>query len=244
MNTNEQTAALMFEQVSFQADGRLILTNITGSIESGRITTLVGPSGAGKTTLLKLCNRLISPTTGSIQFNGEPIEATLPTKLRKKVGIVLQSAPVIRDTVHANLILPRKLHNESITDEEVHEILQLVQLDHSLLKQPATKLSGGQKQKLAIARTLLNKPEVLLLDEITSALDPTATREIEDLILTINKKYGTTIIWITHNIEQAKAISDNVWVLAAGALIAAGDKSILQLGQHQIIDDLLTGGAR
>lgn len=244
MTTQQLLAALTFEQVSFQAEERRILHNISGTILKGRITTLVGPSGAGKTTLLKLCNRLISPTSGQIQLNNEPIELIEPTTLRKQVGIVLQSAPVIRDTVHANLILPRKLHHEFVTDEEIHDMLNLVQLDKKLLKQPATKLSGGQKQKLAIARTLMNKPDVLLLDEITSALDPTATREIEELILAINKKYGTTIIWITHNIEQAKAISDDVWVLAAGELIASGDKSILQLGQHPIIDDLLTGGVR
>ena len=244
MNEAIQIPTLEFEQVSFEADDRHILNNINGTFHSGRITTLVGPSGAGKTTLLKLCNSLISPTSGHIRFKGEPIEVIAPTKLRKQVGIVLQNAPVIRDTVHANLILPRKLHNEPITDDEIYDTLQLVQLDETLLKQPATKLSGGQKQKLAIARTLMNKPEVLLLDEITSALDPTATREIEELIIAINKKYGTTIIWITHNIEQAKAISDDVWVLAAGQLIAAGDKSLLQLGQHPIIDDLLTGGVR
>lgn len=238
------TPALQFTQVSFQTEERHILNNINSTIQNGRITTLVGPSGAGKTTLLKLCNRLISPTNGHITFKGEPIETIAPTMLRKQVGIVLQNAPVIRDTVQANLILPRKLHNEPVTDEEIRDMLQLVQLDAKLLKQPATKLSGGQKQKLAIARTLMNKPEVLLLDEITSALDPTATREIEALILAINQKYGTTIVWITHNIEQAKAISDDVWVLAAGELVAAGDKSILQLGQHPIIDDLLTGGVR
>lgn len=238
------TSALQLTQVSFQTEERHILTNISGVIQNGRITTLVGPSGAGKTTLLKLCNRLISPTNGQITFKGEPIETITPTTLRKQIGIVLQSAPVIRDTVQANLVLPRKLHNEPVTDDEIREMLQLVQLDAKLLKQPATKLSGGQKQKLAIARTLMNKPEVLLLDEITSALDPTATREIEELIQAINKKYGTTIVWITHNIEQAKAISDDVWVLAAGELIAAGDKSILQLGQHPIIDDLLTRGVR
>lgn len=238
------TKILEFKQVSFQTDERHILKHINGIIKGNRITTLVGPSGAGKTTLLKLCNRLISPTSGQILFNGEPIETFAPTKLRKQIGIVLQNAPVIRDTVQANLILPSLLHNEPVTEDEIKDMLQLVQLESKFLKQPATKLSGGQRQKLAIARTLMNKPDVLLLDEITSALDPTATREIEELIQAINKKYGTTIIWITHNIEQAKAISDDVWVLAAGELIKAGDKSILQLNQHEIIDNLLTGGVR
>lgn len=238
------TKVLEFKQVSFKTDERHILHHINGSFNGGRITTLVGPSGAGKTTLLKLCNRLISPTSGQIFFNGEPIESFAPTKLRKQIGIVLQSAPVIRDTVQTNLLLPSVLHNEPVTEDAVKDILQLVHLDSKFLKQPATKLSGGQRQKLAIARTLMNKPDVLLLDEITSALDPTATREIEELIQAINKKYGTTIIWITHNIEQAKAISDDVWVLAAGELIKTGDKSILQLHQHEIIDSLLTGGIR
>lgn len=236
--------AITFQHVSFQSDHRYILKNICGSFQKGHITTLVGPSGAGKTTLLKLCNGLISPTSGHIAFQDIPLHTMNPIVLRKKIGIVLQSAPVIRDSVRANLILPRKLHMESYTDEELEEMLQMVHLDPQLLTTPATKLSGGQKQKLSIARTLMNRPDVLLLDEITSALDPTSTREIEELIQTINKKYNTTIIWITHNINQAQYISDDVWVLANGELVAQGPHSILKPGEHPVIDNLLNGGIR
>ena len=236
--------AISLQHVSFQSDQKYILKNISGTFKKGHITTLIGPSGAGKTTLLKICNGLISPTNGLITFQNTPLHTMNPTVLRKKIGIVLQSAPVIRDSVRANLILPRALHQESYTDEEIEEVLQLVHLDKDLLTKPATKLSGGQKQKLAIARTLMNRPDVLLLDEITSALDPTSTREIEELIQAINKKYNTTIIWITHNIEQAKSVSNDVWVLANGELVAQGPRSILKLGEHPVIDDLLTGGIR
>ena len=107
----------------------------------------------------------------------------------------------------------------------------------------ATQLSGGQKQRLAIARTLINKSDILLLDEITSALDPVSAKEIEQLILKINRKYGATIIWITHNLEQARTLSDFTWILHDGKLAASGDVSVLEHSDIPAIQQFLNGGA-
>lgn len=234
--------AIELQGLSFTVKDRVILQNITGTFYKGNITTLVGPSGAGKTTLLKMCNGLLAPTAGDIKIDGQAIHVYEPTALRRKVGIVLQSAPIIRSSVYENLALPRKLQGETLSKEEATSFLEDVHLDASFLTREATQLSGGQKQRLAIARTLINKSDILLLDEITSALDPTSTKEIEQLILKINRKYGVTIIWITHNLEQARTLSDFTWILHNGQLVASGDVSVLEHSDIPAIQQFLNGG--
>lgn len=213
--------AITFEDVCFETDDALILKRITGTIYKGKITTLIGPSGAGKTTLLKMCNGLISPTSGTICINEQPIDTYEPTALRRLVGIALQSAPVLRTTVFDNLALPLTLQQQTLSKEKALASLEAVGLDERFLTRLATELSGGQKQKLAIARTLINQSSILLLDEITAALDPSSAREIEELIVKLNKQFGVTIIWITHNFEQARRLSHYTWLLKDGALIEA-----------------------
>lgn len=234
--------AISFNQVSYRVKDHDIIKEITGSFPKGKITALVGPSGSGKTTILKLCNGLISPTTGNIYIESQPIDQLEPIMLRKKCGIVLQGAPVIRGTVMDNLALPRQLQNENLPKDEALALLQDVHLDESFLTHEATELSGGQKQKLAIARTLVNRPSILLLDEITSALDPTSTREIEQLILKITKKYGVTTVWITHNMKQARSMSEYTWIMQDGQLYTSGDASLLERSDNPIIEQLLNGG--
>lgn len=234
--------AIQFHNVSYVAGERTILTKITTQFLAGHITTLVGPSGAGKTTLLKMCNALLSPTSGKIYIQGKDIEAYDPTSLRRKVGIVLQNAPILRTTVYENLALPRKLAHQSLSKEEAQTALSNVGLDASFLTYQANELSGGQKQKLAIARTLINDSEILLLDEITSALDPKSVNEIEELILTIQQK-GVTIIWITHNIEQAKKIGDMTSLMVNGEVIESGKTSDVFASNDSRVQLFLNGGA-
>ena len=120
-------------------------------------------------------------------------------QLRRHVGIALQSAPMIKGTVFQNLALPLELQGKKLAEQEAIGPLEDVGLEQSFLHHKTDDLSGGQRQKVSIARTLINRSDILLLDEITSALDRTSLHEIEQLIVKINRKYGTTIIWITHN---------------------------------------------
>ncbi|RKQ15119.1 ABC transporter ATP-binding protein [Ureibacillus endophyticus] len=233
--------AIKFENVCYEKDELSILNNINGVFNKGKITTLVGPSGAGKTTLLKLCNGLYSATSGEIYIQDNPIHSYEPTTLRRKVGIVLQSAPIIRGTVYKNLALPFTLQNKKLPENEAIKFLNDVGLNESFLHRQAEDLSGGQRQKVSIARTLINQPEVLLLDEITSALDPTSVNEIEQLILKINQKYDVTIIWITHNIEQAKRVGDYTWVMMEGQLIESGETNILWTNTNKLIQNFVSG---
>ncbi|MEO4055483.1 phosphate ABC transporter ATP-binding protein [Solibacillus sp. CAU 1738] len=235
--------AIEFRNVCYKAGEQTILDNVSGQFLAGHITTLIGPSGAGKTTLLKMCNALLSPTSGAINIFGDALESFEPPVLRRKVGIVLQNAPILRTTVFENLALPRKLQHKSLSKDEALQALTDVGLDTSFLMHPANALSGGQKQKLAIARTLINDSDILLLDEITSALDPQSVHEIEELILKIQQK-GVTIIWITHNIEQAKKIGDMTWMMARGKVIASGSSSEVFDSTDSRVQTFLGGGAK
>ena len=232
--------AIQFHNVCFQANDTKIINNLTASIHKGKITTLIGPSGAGKTTLLKLCNGLITATSGEILIHNQPIETIEPTALRRSVGMALQAAPILNSSVYDNLALPRKLQNKELTKEEAYNYLRDVGLAEDFLTKAARDLSGGQKQKLSIARTLVNKSEILLLDEITSALDPKSLREIEDLIVSLNERFGVTIIWITHNIEQAKRIGHYTWMLKSGELIEANETKKLFQSANEVVVQFFT----
>lgn len=238
---DEFEVSIQLQNVSFQRGETFILNSISGSIYQGKITALVGPSGAGKTTLLKLCNGLISPTSGEILIENQSITAFEPTSLRRQVGIVLQNTPIIRGSVYDNLFLPLKLQKRNLLKEDAISMLNVVGLDESFLKRDASDLSGGQKQKLAIARTLINRSKILLLDEITSALDPVSKNEIEQLIIKINKTYGVTIVWITHNLQQAKELGDFIWVMMDGQLVENGDHTVLDSTKNLNVQQFIEG---
>ena len=233
--------ALHFHEVDYSIDDIHILKKITGSFPKGKITTLVGPSGAGKTTLLKLCNGLQSPTSGDIFVHGKPITSFEPIELRRMVGIALQSAPMVAGTVFQNLSLPLELRGEKLTEDDAIRFLEDVGLEAKFLQWKTEELSGGQRQKVSIARTLINRSEILLLDEITSSLDRTSLHEIEELISKINQKFGVTIIWITHNLEQALSIGDYTWVMMGGKVIETGDSELLKSPENELVKQFVQG---
>lgn len=218
------TPALQLEHVSYEVNGVEIIKQVTGYVPTGKTTALIGPSGAGKTTLLKLCNGLISPNDGQIYIEGKRIEEQSPMSVRRQVGIVLQSSPMIPGTVHDNLALPLQLQGQTLSDELAKETMERVGLNPSLLKRDAREISGGQQQKVSIARTLLNQSKILLLDEITASLDPSSLQEIEDVISELNETEEITVVWITHNLEQAYRLGEYFWVMIDGELRAAGTK--------------------
>ncbi|MDN7246811.1 phosphate ABC transporter ATP-binding protein [Planococcus shenhongbingii] len=220
--------AIHFNDVHYSVGDIHILKGITGSFPESKITTLVGPSGAGKTTLLKLCNGLLSPKSGEIYIKDKAIENYEPVELRRLIGMALQGAPMVSGTVYDNLNLPLELQGKKLAEKDAAALLHDVGLEEQFLNRNVKELSGGQRQKVSIARTLVNNPEVLLLDEITSSLDRTSLKEIEELIAKINQKYKTTIIWITHNLQQALEIGDYTWVMMAGEVIETGESELLK----------------
>ena len=239
--TNNTT--IVFQHITFTRQNETILCNISGSFQEGTITALIGPSGSGKTTLLKMLNGLLSPTSGSITILNKQIEEYDPIELRTTVGIALQDAPVIRGTVFENLALPYVLKGKTFTKEQAKDFLHYVGLDDSFIHRDASDLSGGQRQRLSLARTLINEPKVLLLDEITSALDPTAVSEIEQLIKKITFEKRVTTVWITHNSKQALSMSDNLMLMDSGKIALFAPTGQLTDEQHDILAPFLNGGA-
>ena len=196
-----------------------VLKKVSASVEKGSIVTLIGPSGSGKSTILSLCNLLQTPDEGEIWALGKEVREWDIQELRRKVGIAFQSAPMIAGTSLDNLSLPVELQGRKLDDPMKY--MDYVGLTEDLLSREAKELSGGQRQRLSLARTLVNEPAVLLLDEVTSALDPISAHEIEELILRINREQHTTILWVTHDLSQAERVSDQTWFLVEGKLVEA-----------------------
>ncbi|MBE6066921.1 MAG: ATP-binding cassette domain-containing protein [Clostridium lundense] len=193
---------LKFHNVYFTDVDKTILNNISFQVEKGDYVTIVGPSGSGKSTLLKLCNNLISPSDGSIYYNTKNIMDYNPVDLRKDISYCLQIPHLFGETVMDNLSFPFKIRNLKINMDKIHELIYMFKIKKDILNEKIINLSGGEKQRISLMRTLMHTPEVLLLDEVTSSLDAENTCIVENIIKDLNNK-GVTILWITHNIEQS-----------------------------------------
>ncbi|QJF25603.1 ATP-binding cassette domain-containing protein [Mammaliicoccus vitulinus] len=215
----ESDVAVQFKNVEYEINNSKILKEINGAFIQGKLTSIIGPSGAGKSTLLTLINLLKSATKGEILVGGKTIDSYDPMELRRKVQLVSQEATMIKGTVKDNLELPLILQNKNMTDEEAEQYLENVDLSTSFLNKNSKELSGGEKQKLSLARALVNKPSVILLDEVTSALDRNSKQAIELLLQKIKREHNVTMIWITHDINQALRMSDYVWVMKNGEVV-------------------------
>lgn len=230
---------IQFKNVAYQIDGNAILSDLNFTISQNKITALIGPSGAGKSTLLKLISSLISPSNGDIFINDHSIHDMNIIKHRKNIGFALQSAPMIYGTVYDNLNLPKKLFQQKLSDSEAQQLLASVQLNDLKLTQDVSKLSGGQRQRLSIARTLVNRPSILLLDEITSSLDVKNVQTIEKLIRDLQQKYKLTVLWITHDVHQASRMSDEYIMLKDGTFITQGDSKALFQSNNKTLQQFL-----
>ena len=207
------TAAFEFERVTVKRAGRVVLDEITGVIPAAGITVVSGPSGAGKTTLLRLCNRLEVPDGGTVRYRGQPLDELDPLELRRRVGMVFQRPTPFPGTVADNLAVARP----GALSGELSSALERVALDAGLLGQEARTLSGGELQRMCLARTLVTEPETLLLDEPTSALDA-RPKEVFEATARRLATQGITIVWVTHDDAQARRVADRICQLRGGHL--------------------------
>ena len=205
--------AFAFERVTVFRAGRRVLDEITASIPAAGITVVSGPSGAGKTTLLRLCNRLEVPDAGTVSYRGQHLEELDPLVLRRRVGMVFQRPAPFPGSVADNLAVARP----DVGAAELGTALKRVALDPGLLGQEARTLSGGELQRMCLARTLVTRPETLLLDEPTSALDARAKQVFEATARRLTAQ-GITIIWVTHDYAQARRVADRIYQLRDGHL--------------------------
>jgi len=217
------------ENINFSVDGLNILQNISLDIRPNDFVVLLGPSGSGKSTLLRMLNCLNSPTFGTINFHDKPISDYDIAQLRQKVGMVFQSPTMINGTVRENLTMTQKWTKEgnSLADDELIEILEKVDLNSEFLNKDARSLSGGEQQRIAIARTLLNKPEVLLLDEPTANLDPQLANKILKLVDQLYQDLKLTVILVSHDHQIIKQFAKRVVYLVGGEIIEKGDSAII-----------------
>lgn len=206
--------------------GRLdALKQINLTIHSGEIFGVIGESGAGKSTLLRVINLLERPTAGTVTLRDQELTALSVSELRQvrqKMGMVFQHFNLLSSrTVFDNVALPLRIRgcDKSNIRQRVHALLDWVGLSDKARSYP-NELSGGQKQRVAIARALANQPDVLLCDEMTSALDPQTTISILNLIQSINDEFGVTVFLITHEMDVIKRVADRVAVMAEGRIIA------------------------
>ncbi len=197
---------------------REILCDINLTIPAGEILTITGPSGSGKSSLLLLLNLMRDVTTGRILLDGEDIRQLDVLELRRRVGIVFQKPYLFKGTVEYNVLLGPRLRGVT-PDFSPTQLLEKVGLSPSILQQEATSLSGGEQQRVTLARTLANNPEVLLLDEVTASLDSNSARFIEDLVRELCREQGLTVVWVTHDLEQVERVGDNNVMLVEGRLL-------------------------
>ena len=230
-----------------------VLKNINMKIEENTVTAIIGPSGCGKTTLLRCLNRMheLIPGTrvsGKVIFNGVNIYDDVdPVMVRRKIGMVFQKPnPFPMMSIYDNVAIGLKLNgirDKKVLDAAVKRSLELVNLWDEVkdeLNKSGASLSGGQQQRLCIARALAVEPEVLLMDEPCSALDPISTAKIEELIRKLARDY--TIIIVTHNIQQAARVSDFTAFLYLGELIEYGPtRQIFENPQKELTEKYLTG---
>ncbi|GIM30132.1 methionine import ATP-binding protein MetN 2 [Clostridium polyendosporum] len=221
------------------------IKDINLKINKGEVFGIVGLSGAGKSTLIRTINLLQKPTKGQIIINGQDITKLKGEALRKvrlKIGMIFQHFNLISGkTIYENVEFVLKANNypKEKRKEKVEELLKLVYLEDKANFYPSN-LSGGQKQRVGIARALANNPEILLCDEATSALDLENTEEILNLLKDINKKYGITIVFITHEMEVAKKLFHKVAVMNYGKIIELNDVySIFSNPEEEVTKSLI-----
>lgn len=192
---------LSLKNVGYRVKDKDIISNFSLDIATGAFLTIVGPSGGGKSTLLKLLANLISPTSGEIDFKDKNINAYSPTNYRRQVSYCFQQPSLFGETVKDNLEFPFKIRKQTPDQSKMEQVLESVDLKTDFLNKNITELSGGEKQRVALIRNLLFKPEVLLLDEITTGLDNDSKEIVHRLIQNVHKD-NTTIIQVTHDNDE------------------------------------------
>lgn len=208
---------LEFQNVNYLSDNKEIISDISLKINKGDYVYIVGPSGGGKSTFLKLCCHLISPTRGNIFYKGKNLLDYNPMELRKEISYTFQTPYLFGDRVVENIEFPFKIRNIQVDYEKVYSLMELFKMNKDFLQKEVINLSGGEKQRIALIRNLLFKPEILLLDEVTSALDKENTETVEEAISKLNKE-GVTIAWVTHNLEQSRRNGNRIITIENGEI--------------------------
>ena len=235
------SAALEFRNAFVEvAGGRLLLSNISLALEEGTVTAILGRSGSGKTTLLRTANRMIDLSRGEVRVSGKNIADIEPVNLRRQMGYVIQETGLFPHfTVERNvgIVLEAQGLPRELRIKRSNELLQLVGLDPGsfALRYPH-QLSGGQRQRAGLARALAAEPKILLMDEPFGALDPLTRAEMQDMLLELLRRRHTTVLLVTHDLDEALYLADRIVLVSEGSIVAdLPHNEFLQSDQPEIV---------
>ena len=234
---------IQFINVSKAYKEHNVIENINLEINKGELVVLIGPSGCGKTTILKMINRLIEPSNGQIKINGTDIEAQDPIELLRNIGYVIQQTGLfIHMTVRENIeIIPRlaKMPVSEIVDRTV-KLMETVGLPEEFLDRYPNHLSGGQQQRVGVARAFAMNPDIILMDEPFSALDPLTRSQLQDELVSLQSKLHKTIVFVTHDMDEAVKIADRICILQGGRILQYDTpENILKNPAHGFVSEFV-----
>jgi osmoprotectant transport system ATP-binding protein len=223
-----QAAELVFDEATkrYGDDHEPAVDHLSLTVPAGEICVLVGPSGGGKTTALKLVNRLIPLTSGDIRIDGRSINDQNDTELRRGIGYVIQNVGLFpHQTVEANIGTVPRLYgrDKKWIHNRAHELLELVGLDPSYAKRYPSSLSGGQRQRVGLARALAADPPLMLMDEPFGAIDPIVRARLQDEFLRLQQEVRKTVVFVTHDVDEAIKVGDRIAILREGGVLAQYD---------------------
>jgi osmoprotectant transport system ATP-binding protein len=214
------SATIRLDQVRKQFGETVAVGGLSLTIEAGQLVVLIGPSGCGKSTVLRMINRLIEPTSGRMYLGDEEITKTDPVQLRRRIGYVIQNVGLFpHQSIRENVATVPRLEGwaKPKTNARIDELLELVGLDPARFAgRYPHELSGGQRQRAGVARALAADPAVLLMDEPFSAVDPIVRGRLQDEFLRLQQTVGKTIVFVTHDVDEAVRLADKIAVLSEG----------------------------
>jgi phospholipid/cholesterol/gamma-HCH transport system ATP-binding protein len=240
-NPRNPSGLVQFKGANFRFGEKMVFSNLDFEIQSGECLVLIGPSGIGKSTLLRLLLGTLQPDSGTILFDGVDIVHLTSdelNRLRTRIGMVFQSSALISSlNVFENLAISlRELtnKNEHEISAIVEEKLRFVDLEDAKNLMPS-ELSGGMKKRIAVARSLVMSPDLILFDEPTTGLDPIVVQQVNELIVNLNRKAGTTILVVTHDLHSAFRVATRIAVLDEGRIVVDGPPEVIRESRNSVV---------
>lgn len=242
-------SVIEYKNVSMSYGKNTVVNHFNLSVEKGEFITIIGSSGCGKTTILKMVNGLILPTSGDVLVQGENTKSVNLTELRRNIGYAIQGSVLFPHmTVEKNIAYVPNLLNKTDkkrTEQAVEKWMRIVGLDENMRKRYPEQLSGGQQQRVGIARALAASPDILLMDEPFGAVDEITRASLQDEISHIHKETGITVLFVTHDINEAMKLGTKMLVMDSGTVQQYdAPEHIKQSPANEFVKKLLSGAAR
>ncbi|MFV0560224.1 MAG: betaine/proline/choline family ABC transporter ATP-binding protein [Enterococcus sp.] len=223
--------------------GKVAVDNLSASFNKGEFICFIGTSGSGKTTAMRMINRMTDPTKGKITIDGQDIKKINPVELRRKIGYVIQNIGLMPHmTIRDNITLVQKLlkEDQETRNETANKMIDLVELPREMLDRYPHELSGGQQQRIGVVRALAADQDIILMDEPFGALDPITRDSLQDLVKDLQERLGKTIIFVTHDMDEAIKLANRIVIMSKGKVIQFDTpQNILQNPANEFVEELI-----